>query len=269
MLAVFSMMINIILMMAPYLVFPMVNQNGYQMWLLILLMSDISLAIATRLSNKVLILPWLISYMIMIVITCVAAPVIIITAPLLVKEARSYSPIDQLQNKTIQTMSSNLPEHRDLEQEALDTMERYHPENLDEEDIRPLFSILVSILLPAWYIYTWVAAKSLYHNLSMVEMQASSTPGLRRPNRVVAWNVVQSQAQPTHVAPNQPTVQYHQHQSPTPLPWYADPPAGNPRATNQPAQYQPPPTLIYTSSEPSGGYSVNTSSSSYAQPTRY
>ena len=89
MLAVTSMMINMILLMAPYLVFPIVNQNGYQMWLLILLMADISLAIATRLSNKVLILPWLISYMIMIIITCVAAPIIIIImSGMVVQEAR-------------------------------------------------------------------------------------------------------------------------------------------------------------------------------------
>ena len=88
MLAVTSMMINMILLMAPYLVFPIVNQNGYQMWLLILLMADISLAIATRLSNKVLILPWLISYMIMIIITCVAAPIIIIMSGMVVQEAR-------------------------------------------------------------------------------------------------------------------------------------------------------------------------------------
>ena len=81
-------MINIILLMAPYLVFPIVNQNGYQMCLLILLMADISLAIATRLSNKVLILPWLISYMIMIIMTCVAAPIIIMMSGMIVQEAR-------------------------------------------------------------------------------------------------------------------------------------------------------------------------------------
>ena len=87
-LAVVSMMINMVLMMAPYLVFPVVNQNGYQMWLLILLMCDISLAIGTKLGNKVLILPWLIAYMIMIIITCIAAPIIIIMSSLVVKEAR-------------------------------------------------------------------------------------------------------------------------------------------------------------------------------------
>ena len=88
MLAVVSMMINMILLMAPYLVFPIVNQHGYQMWLLILLTAVISLAIATRLSNKVLILPWLISYMIMIIMTCVAAPIIIIMSGMVVQEAR-------------------------------------------------------------------------------------------------------------------------------------------------------------------------------------
>eukprot|EP00090_Calanus_glacialis_P021608 TRINITY_DN33337_c0_g1_i3.p1 TRINITY_DN33337_c0_g1~~TRINITY_DN33337_c0_g1_i3.p1 ORF type:complete len:279 (+),score=104.59 TRINITY_DN33337_c0_g1_i3:175-1011(+) len=256
MLAVVSMMINMILLMAPYLVFPIVNQNGYQMWLLILLMADISLAIATRVSNKVLILPWLISYMIMIIITCVAAPIIIIMSGMVV-EARSYSPPAGLHNETMQALSNHLPEYRDLEQEAVEAMDRYHPENLDEEDIKPMLTILVSILLPTWYIYTWVASKSLYNTLSLLEIQASSAPGARRPNRVLAWNGPPSQAQQTN------------HQSPTPLPWYTDPPTVNPRTSSQPAYYHPPPTLIYTSSEPSGGYSVNSTSSSYTQPRRY
>ena len=66
-------------------------------------------------------------------------------------------------------------------------MDRYHPENLDEEDIKPMLTILLSILLPTWYIYTWVASRSLYHTLSLLEMQASSAPGARRQNRVLAW----------------------------------------------------------------------------------
>ena len=68
-------------------------------------------------------------------------------------------------------------------------MDRYHPENLDEEDIKPL----LTILLPTWYIYTWVASRSLYNTLSLLEMQASSPPGASRPNRVLAWNVESSQ----------------------------------------------------------------------------
>jgi hypothetical protein len=93
----------------------------------------------------------------------------------------------------MQALSNHLPEYRDLEQEAVEAMDRYHPENLDEEDIKPMLSILVSILLPTWYIYTWVASRSLYHTLSLLEMQASSAPGARRPNRVLAWNGPPSQ----------------------------------------------------------------------------
>jgi len=252
-LAVVSMMINLVLMMAPYLVFPVVNQNGYQMWLLILLMCDISLAIGTKLGNKVLILPWLIAYMIMIIITCIAAPIIIIMSSLVVKEARSYSPEDAVHNQTIQTLTNNMPEQRDLEKEALDTLHRFHPDNIQEEDIRPLGAILVSVLLPAWYLYTWVASKSLYHILSL-QATPSSSAGFRRSNRVVAWSVVPGQVEATTHPPG-----------PTPLPWYADHPRNG-----QVAQYHPPPTLIYTSSEPGGGISVSSSSSyNNTNPIRY
>jgi len=147
-------------------------------------------------------------------------------------------------------MTNNMPEQRDLEREALDKLHSFHPDNFQEEDIRPLGAILVSLFLPAWYLYTWVASKSLYHNLS-IHATPSST-GFRRSNRVVAWSVVPSQVEATSHPPG-----------PTPLPWYADRPR-----PGQVAQYQPPPTLIYTSSEPGGGISV--SSSSYnTNPIRY
>ena len=85
-----------------------------------------------------------------------------------------------------------MPEQRDLEKEALDTLHRFHPDNIQEEDIRPLGAILVSVFLPAWYLYTWVASKSLYHNLSL-QATPSSSAGFRRSNRVVAWSVVPGQ----------------------------------------------------------------------------
>ena len=86
-------------------------------------------------------------------------------------------------------MSKNLPEDRDLEREMLEMMHDYHPDNFDAEDIQPMFVILFSILLPVWYIYSWVVCKSFYHELSSTEQTSALGPGVRRQNRVVAWSV--------------------------------------------------------------------------------
>ena len=57
-------------------------------WLLILITTDVGLAIGCKTSNRVLLIPWMVAYMILIVITCIIAPFILLAATEALRHAR-------------------------------------------------------------------------------------------------------------------------------------------------------------------------------------
>ena len=71
-------------------------------------------------------------------------------------------------------MSNNLPDDTDLKQETLDFMEEMEadlesPEDVTVERLEELGLAGLSVLLPLFYIYTWVAVRSLFVQLAEQE----------------------------------------------------------------------------------------------------
>ena len=108
-----------------------------------------------------------------------------------------------MDNLTWETLSNNLPENRDLHQDSLDFLgglkdDFDNMENIEEDRFWEIFPALLSLFLLLFYLYSWVAIKSLFSLLGNQEqavapIQALGT-GPRRPNaKLFAIGVVTTQ----------------------------------------------------------------------------
>ena len=134
---------------------------------------------------------------------------------------------DHKLNLTKESVSSFLPKDHDVQaelDEAVESVHSYDWRAVTEEEVQSAVTKGIIFLLPFFYLYTWVAARSLYFQLSENEVQPLRLrPGPRRsPNRLAirvgapvgaphtgAWTT-----EPAHRS--SPT---EQHQ---PAPWYVD-----------------------------------------------
>ena len=75
-----------------------------------------------------------------------------------------------------------LPKDANIQQEmeeAIHEVTNYRYDNMDEEDIRKVVTTAALVLIPIFYLYTWLCARSLYLQLSFGGVEPS--PGQRRP----------------------------------------------------------------------------------------
>ena len=114
---------------------------------------------------------------------------------------RSTDIFEKEHNMTKESVSGMLPGHEDLQgkvEGAMDSVTGLDVNNLlniKEEEVKTGVTLAVLVLLPVFYLYTWVAARSLYISLSMAEGRTS--PGERRaPARMAAWTVQQGHPHP-------------------------------------------------------------------------
>ena len=84
-LAILSIIINI-----GMVVFPWIASGGLDGLIMLLVIADMMMAIGAKTGNKGLLVPWLVLYMIYIVITCIAAPLLIYGATFAVDGIRFY-----------------------------------------------------------------------------------------------------------------------------------------------------------------------------------
>ena len=204
-LAILSLLVNLSILLFPHLALPLVSEHGYQGWLVVLMASDVGLALGARSSTRLLLLPWLITYAIHILVTCVLAPLVVVGAVTVVKHIRGNDIFEATHNTTKEQVSSLLPEDRDLRAEVEDAMEEvanYDFASLTEEQIREVITMSALVILPLFYVYTWVAAHSHYQALTSAEVQTA--PGQRRVQGRRAW----AERRPGGV------------EGPHPVPWY-------------------------------------------------
>ena len=64
-------------------------------------------------------------------------------------------------------------------EEAMHEVSNYQFDNMDEEEVRKVVTTATLVLLPIFYLYTWLCARSLYLDISLGEVEPS--PGQRRP----------------------------------------------------------------------------------------
>ena len=90
-LSVVSFLLNLVALTLPefMVMSPIFDTDGLHFWLLILITTDVGLAIGSKTSNRVVLIPWLVAYMIHIVITCIIAPFILLAATEALRHARS------------------------------------------------------------------------------------------------------------------------------------------------------------------------------------
>ena len=74
----------------PWIAFPHLSSGGLDGLIMLLVIAYIMMAIGAITGNKGLLVPWLVLYMIYIVITCIAAPLLIYGATFAVDEIRFY-----------------------------------------------------------------------------------------------------------------------------------------------------------------------------------
>ena len=65
-----------------------INYLGLTGWIFMLIMADIWMGVGAKTGRRVLLVPWLIFYMIYIVLACVAAPFLLYGATFALSEAR-------------------------------------------------------------------------------------------------------------------------------------------------------------------------------------
>ena len=89
-LAMMSFILNLVALTLPefMMMSPLFHTGGLHFWLLILITTDVGLAIGSKTSNKVLLIPWLVAYMIHILIACIIAPFILLAATEALRHAR-------------------------------------------------------------------------------------------------------------------------------------------------------------------------------------
>ena len=64
-------------------------------------------------------------------------------------------------------------------EEAMHEVSNYQFDNMDEEEVRKVITTATLVLLPIFYLYTWLCTRSLYLELGLGEVEPS--PGQRRP----------------------------------------------------------------------------------------
>lgn len=215
-LAVLSLVGNLVLLMAPHFAFPLVSQHGYQGWLMVLMASDIGLFLGARTSSRLLLLPWLITYAIHILFTCILAPLVVFGAVTVVQHFRSTEVLGR--GNSSEGINGMLPKDANIQQEmeeAIHEVTNYHYDNMDEEDMRKVVTTAALVLIPIFYLYTWLCARSLYLQLSFGEVEPS--PGQRRPpGRLQAWPCHnEGSPRPSHPSQSGPGQAYHAG-----APWY-------------------------------------------------
>lgn len=180
-LSILNLIINLSLSVLPWVMVTVVDHNGYVAWLAILMSADLALAVGCKAGIRVLILPWLIIYMINIIFTCILAPVIVFLAVLAVNAMRES------------TLMAENPEARDTANRLLPGKEASggfidKVNNLDMERMGESITAMVGAallcLIPVWYIYIWIMARSLYLEMGEKEQQMNSGRS-RRENRIV------------------------------------------------------------------------------------
>ena len=135
-----------------------------------------------------------------------------------------------MDNLTWKTLSNNLPDNQDLHQDSLDFLDGLkddfdNMENIEEDRFWEIFPALLSLSLLLFYLYSWVAIKSLFSILGSQEqavapMQAIGT-GPRRPNaKLFAIGVVSSQHHHQHGGHEQHYPSQYSNRVAPELPWY-------------------------------------------------
>lgn len=76
--------------MFPWIAFPHLSSGGLDGLIMLLVIADILMAIGAKTGNRGLLVPWLVLYMIYIIITCIAAPLLIYGATFAVDEIRFH-----------------------------------------------------------------------------------------------------------------------------------------------------------------------------------
>ena len=85
-------------------------------------------------------------------------------------------------NNRSEGINGMLPKDANIQQEVEDAMHEvsnYEFDNMDEEEVRKVVTTATLVLLPIFYLYTWLCTRSLYLDLSLSEVEPS--PGQRRP----------------------------------------------------------------------------------------
>ena len=65
-----------------------IDPDGLSAWLLMLLIADIWMGVGAKTGKRVLLLPWLVLYMIYLLVSFVAAPLLLYSATYAIREAR-------------------------------------------------------------------------------------------------------------------------------------------------------------------------------------
>ena len=166
---------------------------------------------------------------------------------------RSLSIDDPLANATFHSINNNLPteERPDIEADTKEFIGKLENdfnniEYMTEERMREVTIAVVSVFVPIYYLYTWIATLSLFKMLSAPQQLHGQgqtqyrgqygrghAPGLRRPHaKLVAVGLIRSrlgQGGHNQVYPQQqqqggyytqPQYSPHSPQSPQELPWY-------------------------------------------------
>ena len=79
-------------------------------------------------------------------------------------------------------LNGMLPKDANIQQEveeAMHEVSNYQFDDMDEEEVRKVVTTATLVLLPLFYLYTWLCARSLYLDISIGEVEPS--PGQRRP----------------------------------------------------------------------------------------
>lgn len=216
-LAVISLVANLVLLMAPHFAFPLVSQHGYQGWLMVLMASDVGLFLGARTSSRLLLLPWLITYAIHILFTCILGPLVVAGAVTVVQHFRSSDLLGRTNSS--EGINGMLPKDANIQkevEEAMHEVSNYQFDNMDEEEVRKVITTATLVLLPIFYLYTWLCTRSLYLELGLGEVEPS--PGQRRPpGRLQAWSCHQTEGTPrrSHQSSSGPGQAYHAG-----APWY-------------------------------------------------
>ena len=230
-----------------------------------LFIADIMLAIGAKTENKTLLVPWLVLYMIFIIVVCLLAPFLIYMAAYAVDELRSHSWRDHMTNETYQTINNHLPsqDRRDIEEDTKEFIGNIENsfDNIDtimEENQRDIFLAAVSVLIPIFYLYTWTATLSLFKMLNSQPQHSSHRQhghpqyphqplaGLRRPHpKLVAIgmirNAANNQVHP-HSYYSQQSGGYYPPSPGQPGPWYVNS-SGSGSSSSSSGQHQQLPTI--------------------------
>ena len=87
---------------------------------------------------------------------------------------------DRMDNMTWMTVNNILPENRDLNQDSMEFLDDlredfYNMESIEEDRIWEIVPGVVSVVLVLFYLYTWVATKSLFSLLGAQELEVAAS----------------------------------------------------------------------------------------------